>query len=102
MSRGAALLAPAVAFAVGATLGAAGHPYPIGLVLLLPAAAVPVAAPLAFASAGWLAADLTRSTPATAPVGAHGPRRARPRGMDKPLLVNLFIYRDGEGTATRG
>lgn len=69
MSRRAALLAPAVAFAVGSALGAAGHPYPIGLVLLLPAAAVPVAAPLAFASAGWLAADLTRAAPATAPEG---------------------------------
>lgn len=67
MTRGGALLAPALTFALGAAIGSTGHDYPIGLAALLPTVAVPAAAPLAFGSAGWLAADLVRGEPHTAP-----------------------------------
>ncbi|MGB8932130.1 MAG: ComEC/Rec2 family competence protein, partial [Anaeromyxobacteraceae bacterium] len=59
------LLLPAVAFALGASMGATGQRYPPGLSLLFPAVATPTLAPLAFASAGWRAADLTRTEPRT-------------------------------------
>jgi competence protein ComEC len=61
------LLAPALAFSLGAALGATGSPYPVGSVALLPAVAVPALSPLAFASAGWLSADLARAGPRAAP-----------------------------------
>jgi competence protein ComEC len=63
------LLAPAVTFATGSALGAAGVLYPVGVALLLPLALLPRLLPLAALSAGWLAAAAARSEPAAPPSG---------------------------------
>lgn len=70
MTRRAPLLAPAVALALGSALGASGWRCPTGLALTLPAVLLPGTAPLAFLSAGWLAADLTSPADVGAPTGA--------------------------------
>lgn len=67
MRSTAPLLAPALAFTLGCGFGASGWHYPVGLAAFLPAVAVPAIAPLAFASAGWLAADAVRAAPLVAP-----------------------------------
>ena len=58
-----------MAFALGAALGSSGCRYPLGASALLPMAAFPALAPLAYGSAGWLGSSLVRAEPRAAPEG---------------------------------
>jgi competence protein ComEC len=63
MSRRAPLLPLAVALLLGVSLSTAGHRAPLAAAVLLPLAASPPLAPLAFLAAGWFSADLARASP---------------------------------------
>lgn len=69
MSHQGSLVLPAVAFAVGAALGSSGIEPPLGVALLLPAAASTTFAPAGLLATGWLAADRCRARPGPAPEG---------------------------------
>jgi len=67
MNRRAPLLSLGVGFLLGAAAGLADWPSPLPLPALLLMAASPPLAPVAFAAAGWLAVEATRTPPEEAP-----------------------------------